>query len=370
MATLDQLQDSSLHTKAPRSSNLELLRIVAMLAIIAHHYVVNSTVTELFIYDGAATPKQYFLEVYGMWGKTGINAFILLSGYFMCKMDLTLKRYLKLVVQILFYGITIMLIFRICGYQQITIKDIASKLLGIFMQINNGFTASFLCFYAFTPIYNKLISVLSKEQLLQLSIGLLFVMSFCSTILFAPTMNEPVWYMTLYFVAAYIRLYPNKWTNSLTLSLYILITSIIIAVIICLTLVYLSNTTGRPGFSAFKWHFIADSNKILSFIIGLSAFLTAKNIEIKHSKIINGLAAGCFGVLLIHASSDTMRRWLWLDIINVPGIFKNSSILTLIIQAITVPLIIFLVCSFIDHYYKKFLEPMFMRCIFRTHRKE
>ena len=31
-----------------RNSNIELLRIVAMLAIIAHHYVVNSTVTTLF----------------------------------------------------------------------------------------------------------------------------------------------------------------------------------------------------------------------------------------------------------------------------------------------------------------------------------
>lgn len=33
----------------PRSSNIELLRIVAMLAIVMHHYVVNSTVMELLI---------------------------------------------------------------------------------------------------------------------------------------------------------------------------------------------------------------------------------------------------------------------------------------------------------------------------------
>lgn len=31
-----------------RSSNIELLRIVAMLAIVMHHYVVNSTVAGLF----------------------------------------------------------------------------------------------------------------------------------------------------------------------------------------------------------------------------------------------------------------------------------------------------------------------------------
>lgn len=35
-------------TATPRSSNIELLRIIAMLLIVAHHYVVNSTVMGLF----------------------------------------------------------------------------------------------------------------------------------------------------------------------------------------------------------------------------------------------------------------------------------------------------------------------------------
>lgn len=56
--------------KKERESNLELLRIIAMLAIIAHHYVVNSGVTGKFIYDGTITSQQYFLEVWGMWGRS------------------------------------------------------------------------------------------------------------------------------------------------------------------------------------------------------------------------------------------------------------------------------------------------------------
>lgn len=349
--------------KKPRASNLELLRIIAMLAIIAHHYVVNSTVTQLFVYDGSATHQQYFLEVWGMWGKTGINAFILISGYFMCQMQLTLKRYVKLVIQILFYGLIIMCIFALCDYQMITAKGVINRVLGLLKNINHGFTASFMAFYAFVPFYNKLISVLSKQQLLRLVGGLLLVMTICSSFFFAPTMNEPVWYMTLYFVAAYIRLYPNKWTDSLKFSSFTFLTSVFVAIAICVGSVYLANHTGREGFSAFKWHMVADSNKFLAFIIGLSAFLTAKNLRMGHSKIINILAAGCFGVLLIHASSDTMRQWLWQDVCNVPGMLR-ADLPTLIAQAVAVPIIIFLVCSFIDHYYKRFLEPIFFRLIF------
>ena len=335
-----------------------------MLAIIAHHYVVNSTVTQLFVYDGTASIQQYFLEVWGMWGKTGINAFILISGYFMCKMHLSLERYAKLVVQILFYGFTIMIIFALCDYQPLTIKAILSRLFGLLKNINKGFTASFMAFYAFVPFYNKLISVLSKQHLIYLVGGLLLVMTVCSTFLFAPTMNEPIWYMTLYFVAAYIRLYPSKWTDNLKLSAIVLFISVTLAIVVCLLCVYLSNHTGNFIFASYKWHLVSDSNKALAFIIGLSAFLTAKNFHMGHSKIINSLAAGCFGVLLIHASSDTMRQWLWQDICNVPGML-TSDLPTLIAQAIAVPIIIFLICTFIDHYYKKFIEPSIVGLIFQ-----
>ena len=362
------LTQESIHKiNKKRQSNLELLRIIAMLAIIAHHYVVNSTVVRSFVYDGSATPQQYFLEVWGMWGKTGINAFILISGYFMCKMSLTLRRYVKLYIQVFFYGFSIMLIFALCGYQPISVSMVLKKLFGLLISINNGFTASFMVFYAFVPFYNKLIESLNRKELLGLVVGLCCVMTICSTFFFASTMNEPVWYMTLYFMAAYIRLYPNKYTENLKLSSITLIVSILIAIAVCLIFVYITNHTGRQGFAAFKWYLVTDSNKFLAFLIGLSAFLTAKNIRMGYSKTINALAAGCFGVLLIHASSDTMRQWLWLDVCNVPEML-HADLPILIAQAVAVPIIIFLVCSFIDLIYKKFIEPFFMSLIFREKR--
>lgn len=351
-------------TQKERESNLELLRIIAMLAIIAHHYVVNSSITELFVYDGNATSQQYFLEVWGMWGKTGINVFILISGYFMCKMELTAKRYAKLFIQAMFYGLTIMLIFAVCGYQPLSLGMVVRKFTTYFVNINNGFTASFLAFYAFVPFYNKLIDALDQKHLLVLVMGLLFVMTICSTLFLAPTMNEPVWYMTLYLVAAYIRIYPNKYFNNLKLSSSVFLVSTFLAIIMCLSFVYLANHTGRQGFTYFKWHLVHDSNKVLAFIVGLSAFLMAKIFRMKHIKLVNSLAAGCFGVLLIHASSATMRQWLWQDIFNVPQMF-HADLPVLIAHAVIIPIIIFLICSYIDHYYKRFLEPIFMALLFR-----
>ena len=86
-----------------RNSNIEVLRIVAMLAIVAHHYVVNSTVSQMFdpVYP---TLNSMFLQLWGMWGKTAINVFVLISGYFMCRSSLTARRYLKILLEIVFYS--------------------------------------------------------------------------------------------------------------------------------------------------------------------------------------------------------------------------------------------------------------------------
>ena len=67
--------------KAVRNSNLELYRVIVMVLIVAHHYFVNSGLVEL-----ASTSQDSFKSIYlylfGMWGKTGINCFVLITGYF------------------------------------------------------------------------------------------------------------------------------------------------------------------------------------------------------------------------------------------------------------------------------------------------
>lgn len=67
-----------------RESGIELLRIVAMLMIIAHHFVNNSGISHLYDYSHPSW-RMFFLVVWGMWGKTAINAFVLITGYFMCE---------------------------------------------------------------------------------------------------------------------------------------------------------------------------------------------------------------------------------------------------------------------------------------------
>ena len=113
IAHFDNLeQKASAQEVKIRNSSLELFRIIAMILIIAHHYVVNSGI-QAHMALAPSSPQSLFLYIFGAWGKTGINCFVLITGYFMCKSHISVKKFIKLLGEIMFYRIVIRSIFMI-----------------------------------------------------------------------------------------------------------------------------------------------------------------------------------------------------------------------------------------------------------------
>lgn len=137
-----------------RDSNLELFRIITMLLIVAHHFVVNSgLIDDGVIYSSPFSVNSIFLLIFGAWGKTGINCFLLITGYFMCKSHITINKYIKLLFEIYFYKIVISCIFWITKYETFSVKSLLLTLLP-FKNIEHNFTGCFLLFYLFIPFIN------------------------------------------------------------------------------------------------------------------------------------------------------------------------------------------------------------------------
>lgn len=147
--------------KKPRNSNLELYRIIVMLLIVAHHYVVNSGLMPE-LEKAPLSAKSIYFYLFGMWGKTGINCFVLITGYFMCKSHITIRKFLKLLLQIEFYAIAINAIFALTGYHHFGVKDALMAVWSI-PSIADGFVSCFLAFYLFIPFLNVLTSHLDKK---------------------------------------------------------------------------------------------------------------------------------------------------------------------------------------------------------------
>ena len=115
--------------KNKRDSSIELFRIISMLLIVAHHYVVNSGLYQIIVENFEFSFKSIFFLIFAWAGKTAINCFVIISGYFMCKSKITVKKFLKLFLEIEFYRIVIYIILVITGVTDISITQVIKSVV-------------------------------------------------------------------------------------------------------------------------------------------------------------------------------------------------------------------------------------------------
>lgn len=336
-----------------RLSNLELYRIIVMLLIIAHHYVVNSGVYAV-IGETPWTPASLGLLLFGAWGKTGINCFVLITGYFMCKSEISAKKFFKLFLQIMFYRIVFNIIFWVTSYNPFTLKGLLLCLIPI-RSINTGFSPAFLIFFLCIPFLNILIRNMTERRHVLLLCLMFFLYVFLGTLPgFSVRMNYVSWFCVLYLISSYIRLYPKKIFDST--KLWGVLTLVCLAASAA-TVVFFTYTKAHFGFGSF-YSFVQDSNTFLAVATGVASFMFFKNIKIPTSKFINTVSSTCFGVLLIHANSDSMRQWLWNDTLKNARMYSSPY---LALHAVLSVIAIFSVCCVIDLVRIKFIEKPFFK---------
>jgi len=339
--------------KKPRSSNLELYRIICMLMIVAHHFVVNSGAFKTGgpILSDPMSVNSIYLTLFGAWGKTGINCFLMITGYFMCTSKITLRKFVKLIAQVYFYELIIYTILLIAGYETVSINR-ARFLVIPFWGFKDNFVSCFMGFWLTIPFLNILVRNMTKRQhelLLVLLLGFYTILGSIPT--FYIGMEYIVWFGVIYLIASYIRLYPNKLFVKRSFWGYMTLVNVIIAMI---SIVGMQYVFGRWSF------FVSDSNRFFAVTTAILSFLWFKNLNIRYSKVINAFGAGTFGVLLIHANSNAMRTWLWKDTVDVVGHY-SLPIGSLIVYSIGVVFAVFVICNLIDQLRIYTIETWFFK---------
>ena len=344
-------------TGKQRQSNLELFRIICMLMIVAHHFVVNSGLIgeEGILMSDYSSGNSIFLSLFGLWGKTGINCFMMITGYFMCTSKITLRKFVKLMCQIFFYKWIIFLVFLCFGRESISAKSMILLLMP-FWGFNNNFVDCFIAFWLTIPFLNILVQNMKKRQHELLVILMLAIYTLFGSIpKFNVTFNYVVWFGIIYLLASYIRLYPNPIFERKQMWGWLSFLFVILAMGSILGLRLFFGARAEMGDM-----FLSDCNKVFAVAIAVCSFLWFKNMNIKYSKIINAFGAGTFGVLLIHANSDAMRTWLWQDTVDVLGHY-SLPLIQLATYSIIVVLTIFIICNIIDQMRIHTVEKWFLR---------
>ena len=133
-----------------------------MVLIIMHHFSVHGT----FPFTPEFMFNKVFLQVFGLGGKAGVVAFVMITGYFMVSSSFKLHKFGKLVGQIWFYSIAMLAVAIGLGLDTVTSRNMMLALLPIGAM--SWFAQNFLVLYLLTPLINRVLHWLQHKHYVML----------------------------------------------------------------------------------------------------------------------------------------------------------------------------------------------------------
>lgn len=144
-----------------RQSNIELLRILAMILIIAHHFALFGA---FGFSETAVSINKLWIQFIQIGGKIGVNIFILISGYFLInEKSIKINRIIRFWLQIFTYSIIFFIIFIACGIKTYSTKELIYHMFPITYSLW-WFASAYFVLYLLIPYVNKLLTSLSKLE--------------------------------------------------------------------------------------------------------------------------------------------------------------------------------------------------------------
>ncbi|WP_314272544.1 acyltransferase family protein [Hoylesella shahii] len=215
------------------------------------------------------------------------------------------------------------------------------------------------CVYLLIPFINRLLYAMSKREFQYLLALLIGVFSIVGTFIPFGFYEYIGWYVTIYFVGAYIRLHGLPMMQSRHRETVFLWTSLLAVNLSVVAIFYLTKMKGSKLEIGTLYYFFSDSNKILALLTSVALFLFFKDMKLPQISWVNKIATATFGVLLIHGNSNTMREWLWGDVLkNVSYIIQPLP--HMVLHAIASVVAVYVVCVIIDLLRIKYIEqPLF-----------
>ena len=134
-----------------------------------------------------------------------------------------------------------------------------------------------------------------------------------------------------------------------------LLSAVAIAIVSVISITYWVSRTGYDIWVVY--YLISDSNKPLALLVAVLAFCFFRSLSIGYKKWINTIASATFGVLLIHANSEAMINWLWIETLKNQKMYGRQGY---VLHAFLSVLSVFSICILLDLIRIKWIErPVF-----------
>ena len=316
-----------------REVNFELVRIIAMMMVIALHYIIKGNMSQALSMDGSAENHLWWLVE--AFCNVAVNVYVLISGYFLISAKWRVGKVIKLVCQVLFYSILVGVIMYVLvvRIQPAFIQNVLYRIgvsydyslsawLYVFLPIeyeHYWFATAYVVMYILSPVLAIAVKNLPQKELRTIIIALLCFFSIPKSInpYLIPTDNYGYdfgWFICLFLIAGYIRMYGIEFFDSKAKAISMYVVSVLLNWGIASVAGAICRETGKLEYypdSAYSY------NYILVLFSSIAFFYIWKYTEIKPGKLANlicSVAPLTFGVYLFHENIGLRLLWpyfLW-----------------------------------------------------------
>lgn len=323
-----------------RVANYELLRAVAMLMILVMHFLSYSGSLPEAGNGDSLNVVTFIGTVLEFFSIAAVNTYVLISGYFGVKGSFKPSKAVALLCQIWFYALLIPLVLKLVfpvglplmpetavGVAGLPVGTGAlsagQNIQGIYKWIwylfpieteHYWFATSYFLLYLLTPVLNGAARAMSRRQL-QITLGGLLIL-FCGIKSISPVVfafdrygYDLAWFICVYLVAAYLRLYGCPRLEKRGWVVYAGSSIGCIAINLGMFLLSLKSDSWAYYFSV-PYHY----NFLLCLTAAIGLFYGFSRLRIREGKaamLVRRMGALCFGVYLFHEHVDLRYRWYW-----------------------------------------------------------
>ena len=301
-------------TKSRRLANVELLRVVAMLMVVMLHYLGKGNLLPVKNLNMDMT--GYVAWILESLSIVAVNAYVLISGYFLVESEFKLGKVVKLILQVLFYTVLITVLafsFGLIGKEELGIYNMIVQLFPFQLE-QYWFMTSYLVMYILSPVLAMGVKALSQKKLKMVTLLMVTFMCIEKSILpvqikFDQHGYDALWFICLFLVAAYIRLYGIKVLEKPlnAMLLYVAGCALMMVEDFALSIVY--GKTGEMGhLVGTPYHY----NHIFNLLASVGLFMFFLQIKLKDGRFSNfvcRIAPYTLGVYLLH--EHIYVRYLW-----------------------------------------------------------
>jgi len=316
-------KDSSPAAPIKRESGIELLRILCMLMIIAHHYAFHGG----YDFDWSELNlKMYTVQCLNLYGRLACSVFALISGYFLIRSDeraASLKEYYRRIFPLTLEMVLYTWAILACAWwfnliplkETVVIKTLFPIIWG------NWYVIYYALFFLVTPFVNRLLRSLDRKTFFNCLLGVFFVWSFVPTFssLAIHEVGHKTWYSgwvfsafaffaVMYGTGAFIRLHGSAYKRWSRFQVPVLIASVLF---LPLSVAAFDAIGVKLHDNNYIWGagFFAEYTRIPAVACSICLFLIFKKFHF-HSRTINFIAASTLGVYILH-ENPIMNQWIW-----------------------------------------------------------